>query len=268
MGRRDKRTKKGKIFKGVGGKMRPETQIHFPQPWWHLPEVDLRSPIPMPPGVYAWREAREAAQDKSHDSEGYEFDRDAGDGGEPVEGYAGSNDPEGAYDGEYEEGAGTEDTNDQEGEGTEGVYNEDGDLVEGEEDVHEEDEDLDAEPGEYKDEEGYGEGDAEGLELHSDEEVEALTEDKLEASGRGPGYDSDSVEGARASDREDWTDEGGAVAVDAEVLSDGEELHAKELTDEGGALTEDEAAQASRARRSALADLNGEVEPAAGRRRR
>lgn len=47
---------------------------------------------------------------------------------------------------------------------------------------------MDAEPGEYTDEEGYGEGTTEGLELQSDEDVAALTEDELGS----PGDDSES----------------------------------------------------------------------------
>jgi len=41
--------------------MRPsKPQQHWPMPWWHLPEVprDPREAIPIPEGVYAWREAR------------------------------------------------------------------------------------------------------------------------------------------------------------------------------------------------------------------
>ena len=80
----------------------------------------------------------------------------------------------------------------------EGVYDEEGeeldageytDLAEpyGDDDAaaHEADEDadMDAEPGEYTDAEGYGEGTAEGLELQSDEDVAALAEEELGGSG-------------------------------------------------------------------------------------
>lgn len=66
--------------------------------------------------------------------------------------------------------------------------------------------DMDAEPGEYTDEEGYGEGSAEGLELHSDEDVAALTEDEL----AGPRHD---VEAHRAgSGSEALEPRGGADA--------------------------------------------------------
>ena len=58
-----------------------------------------------------------------------------------------------------------------------------------------EDADMDAEPGEYTDAEGYGEGTAEGLELQSDEDVAALTEDEL----GGPGDDSASNPDFRVS---------------------------------------------------------------------
>ncbi|KAK9806470.1 hypothetical protein WJX73_000493 [Symbiochloris irregularis] len=53
MGRRDKRTKKGKIFKKSFGKCRSSSSKHSDYSWWHLPksieeEFQLKIPIPLP----------------------------------------------------------------------------------------------------------------------------------------------------------------------------------------------------------------------------
>ena len=114
---------------------------------------------------------------------------------------------------------------------------------------------MDAEPGEYTDAEGYGEGTAEGLELHSDEDAAALTEDELggprgelEVYRAGNGFEASELRGGEDAEALAAGEEGGSGS-DTEPQRSQQGSTGQEVRGSGHAVahSEDEGARAGHA---------------------